>query len=227
MDDLTAYFERYALPAEEKRAKLLKLVGEHRLDLDLDAGTARFNDTVVLPFQVLGTESENTLTWLWAWADEQTEMPEGLLRSSRAMKIWFETKGLGGYASPSIDLNKADGTQLAVVSSEVCMASAYYREHYEGGSILLLLFGVVIDRQPPFTRSELVRALSDLIAQYDFDHRSALTAYFQAKHLPFSSEGSLLSGELASRERLVAAFDERGRVTTINGEPFPPDATPR
>jgi hypothetical protein len=225
MNDLTTYFERYALLAQEKREKLLKLVGEHPVDLDLEAGTARFNDALVLPFQVLGTESENTLTWLWAWADEQTEMPEGLLRSSRAIKIWLETKGLGGYASPSLDLDTADGTQLAVISCEVCMASAYYRDHYEGGSLLLLLFGRGIDRQPPFTRSELVRALSDLAAQYDFDHRGALTAYFQTKHLPFSSEGSMFSGELASRERLVAVFDDRGRVTTINGEAFPPDAS--
>jgi hypothetical protein len=225
MNDLTTYFERYALLALERRAKLLKLVGEHHLDLDMDAGTARFNDTVVLPFQVLGTESENTLTWLWAWADEQTEMQEGLLRSSRAMKIWFEAKGLGAYASPSLDLNKADGTQIAVISCEVCMASAYYRDHFEGGSLLLLLFGGEIDRQSPFTRSDLVRALSDLIAQYDFDHRGALAAYFRAKRLPFSSEENTLSGELASGERLVATFDDLGRITTVNGEAFFPDAS--
>jgi hypothetical protein len=225
MSDFTNYFEQYALPAMEKRAKLLKLVGEHYLDLDLLAGVARFNDTLALPVQILGTESENTLTWLWAWADEQTEMPDGLLRSSRAMKIWFETKGLAAYAAPSLDLNRADGTQLAVISCEVCMASAYYRDHYEGGSLLLLLFGRGIEGQPPFTRSELVRALSDLAAQYDFNHRSALSAYFQAERLSFSSQGTLLSGELASGERVVAACDDRGRITTINGEAFPSDAS--
>ncbi len=218
MSSLIEQFERYALSSREKQEKFLRLVGEHSLELDLDAGIARFTDNHAFAFQVLGTDSENTLSWLWAWADEQSEMPAKLTKASLAMKVWLETKGLQEYAQPSLDLDKADGTILSLIATEVCEAGCFYRDPYEGGAVFLLLYGREIAQQAPFDRRELVRSLDDLIERYDFNHRRALLSYFGASGIAAAETKDAVSADLPSGERLIAEFDDKGRLTSINGE---------
>jgi hypothetical protein len=215
---LTEHFEHCALAGREKQAKFLRLVGEHSLELDLDAGIARFTKHHAFPFQVLGTESENSLSWLWAWADEQTEMPASLVKASQAMKVWLETKGLQEYALPSVDLDRADGTMLSLIATDVCSAGCFYREHYEGGSLFLLLFSSEISAQDPFDRKELVRSLDDLIELYDFNHRNALLSYFRASGIAAAGTAETVSATLPNGETVIAEFDAHGRLTAINGE---------
>lgn len=218
MSSLKEYFERYALVSLEKQARLFSFLGEHILDLDLDAGTARFNDNLVFPFQVLGTESDNSLTWLWAWAEEQTEIPANLLTSARQLRAWGEKEGLQELTLPAVDLDRADGTMLSLIASEVCMASGYYRDPYEGGALFLLLSGVALDDQLVFDRAGLIRQMSDLASRYDLDHRSTLLSYFRTRGITAAEAGDTVSAELANGERLVAIFDAVGQIRTINGE---------
>src|SRR5512147_3313404 len=163
-----SYLERYALLSLEKQDKLESLIGEHLHDLDLDAGTIRF-DTLQCPVQVLGTESDNTLTWLWAWADEQSEIPANLIQSAIQLRIWGAEAGVPELTMPSVDLNKADGHAIAMIASEVCKASCYYRDGYEGGAVFLLIFDKTIDNQPPFDRRRLLARLADLLSRYDLN----------------------------------------------------------
>jgi len=218
MTALKPYFERYALASLEKQARLFSFLGEHIMDLDLDAGTARFSDSLVFPFQALGTESDNSLTWLWAWAEEQTEIPPKLLASALELRAWGEKEGLEELILPAVDLDRADGTMLSLIASEICKASGYYRDPYEGGTLFLLLSGIALDDQLVFDRRGLVRQLADLASSYDFNHRNALLSYFRARAIPATNAGDTISAELVNGERLVAVFDAAGQVRTINGE---------
>jgi hypothetical protein len=219
MSTFTSLFEQYALPAMEKRRKMLRLTEGHLTDLDLEAGSARFGASLTLPLQVLGTESDNSVTWLWAWAEEQTEMPEQVMRSSREMKAWLEQNGLRELALPSLDLGVADGIQLACLATEVCRASAFHRDGYEGGALFLLFFSDQIDRQPGFTLDELIGALLDLGSRYSFDHHRALAAYLRTRARSFVEQPASLHALLATGEQLFAEFDANGSVRTINGTP--------
>ncbi len=90
-NNLQTYLERYALITLEKQDKLESLIGDSMHEIELDAGIIRFND-LQFPLQVLGTESDNTLTWLWAWSDEQTEIPSALMQSAIQLRNWGQTK---------------------------------------------------------------------------------------------------------------------------------------
>jgi len=220
MNSVISYFETFALAALEKQDGLIRRLGEHIADLDLDTGMARFNAERAFPFQLLGTESDNSLTWLWAWADEQPEVSEELLRSARELKAWGAREGVTEFTVPSLDLNRADGTMLSLIASGVSSASGYYRDYYDGGTLFILLFGADGDSRPEFDRAGLIRAMRDLVSRYDFDHRKALLSYFKMKSLPFSDSGDAVNAELAGGDRLVALFDDAGQVMTINGESF-------
>ncbi len=187
--------------------------------LDLDAGKIRFNDNIEITFQVLGTESDNALIWLWAWADEQTEeIPVDLLQASRELRDWGSRKGIQEFTLPSIDLHKADGHVLSMISCALCNASCSFQDVYEGGSAYLLLFDKRIDAQPSFDLSRLSRRFLDLLSRHELSHRKALLSYLRLKKLPLEETGPAIACELDSGERLRAEFDSAGRLTLLNGE---------
>jgi hypothetical protein len=216
---LTEYLEHYALISLEKQDKLELLLGDHTYVLDLDSGKIRFNDNLEFSFQVLGTESDNTLIWLWAWADEQTEeVPVELVQASRELRDWGLHEGVQEFTLPSVDLHRADGHILSMIAIELCRASCYFRDIYEGGSAFLLLYDKLIDAQPFFDLSRLSRRFLDLISRYDVNHRKALLSYFRLRSLSPAVTGSTITCELDSGERLSAEFDNAGRLTQFNGE---------
>ena len=221
MRTLTDYLEQYALIALEKQDKLALLVGEHTYDLDLDAGKIRFNDGIEFPFQFLGTESDNTLSWLWAWADEQTEeVPEDLLRAARQLKDWGAREGLHEFTRPSMDLDRADGHFLSMIAGEICGASCYFRDAYEGGAAFVLLFDKRIEAQPSFDLSRLSRRFLDLITRYELNHRNALLSYLRIKGLSPTEAGGLITGTLDTGESLSVGFDQDGRLQSFNGDTY-------
>jgi hypothetical protein len=219
MNKLTEYLEQYALISLEKQDKLALLLGDYTYVLDLDTGKIRFNDDLEFSYQVLGTESDNSLIWLWAWADEQTdELPVELLRASHELRGWGLREGVQEFTRPSLDLDKADGHVLSMIASEVCRASCYHRDAYEGGSAFLLLYGKLIDAQPLFDLSRLSSRFLDLISRYEINHRNALLSYLRIRGLSIAEQGSTITAELGSGERLSAEFDNAGRLTQLNGE---------
>jgi hypothetical protein len=218
MNKLDEYLEQFALLSFEKQDKLALLLGDYTYDLDLDAGKIRFNDSLEISFQVLGTESDNTLIWLWAWADEQTEeIPVDLHQASRELRDWGLRKGVQEFTLPSVDLHKADGHVLSMIAVELCNASCYFRDAYEGGSAYLLLFDKRIDTQPSFDLSRLSRRFLDVISRYELNHRKTLLSYLRIKKLPLSETGPTITCELDSGERLSAEFDDAGHLTQLNG----------
>lgn len=216
---LMSSLERYALASLEKQDKLEALIGDSLHELDLDAGRLRFN-AFAFPMQVLGTESDNTLTWLWAWADEQTDIPEALLQDSLRLKIWGAQAGVPEFTAPSVDLAAADGHAMALIAAQVSRASCFFADHYEGGAAYLLLSDRIIDEQPPFDRDRLLRRMSDLFSRYELDQRAALRSYLELKEIAFTEGENLINAELDSRERLNAEFDDTGRLVMVNGAVF-------
>jgi hypothetical protein len=219
MNKLTEYLEQYALTSLEKQDKLALLLGDHTYVLDLDTGKIRFNDDIEFSYQVLGTESDNSLIWLWAWADEQTdELPVDLLQASRELRDWGLREGVEEFTHPSVDLHNADGHLISMIASGICRASCYHRDAYEGGSAFLLLYDKLIDAQPFFNLSRLSRCFLDLISRYEINHRNVLLSYLRTRGLSLIEKGSAITSELDTGEQLSAEFDNTGRLTRLNGE---------
>jgi hypothetical protein len=212
----TTLLEQYALLALEKQEHLSLLLGEYSWELDLDRGVIRF-DGMEYPFQALGTESDNTLTWLWAWANEQTEIPDELLRSARELQAWGEREGIEEFTLPAVDLDRADGHMISMIASMISGASCHFRSPYEGGAAYLLITGREIDAQPAFDLTRLMHRFTDLISLYEVNHHNALTSYLAAKEIPFSELVGLVTARLASGEVLSVEFDETGRALSLNG----------
>jgi hypothetical protein len=220
MSNLISFLEQFALLSLEKQERFSRLVGEHSMELDLDAGVIRLSGGFEFPFQVLGTESHNTVTWLWAWADEQAEVPPALLRASLEMRAWGAKESIAECITASVDLDNADGNLFSIIASQVCRASCYYQDSYDGGALFLLLYGVSLDRQPALDEAGLFRQCLRLVTMHDMNHRNALLAYLRIKQIDYQEQAERITARLESGESILAEFDAAGRFVALNGRPL-------
>jgi hypothetical protein len=220
MKTFTDYLEKYALFSLEKQDKLARIIGENMHELDLDAGVIRFSRDLAFPFQVLGTESDNTLSWLWAWAEEQTEIPDNLIQMSLQLRDWGVREGIREFTMPSFDLDRADGNSIAMISTQITMANSYFRDGYEGGAVYLLIFDKSIEHESSFDRAGLFRHLTDLLPRYELNQQKVLLSYLEMKGLSPAAKGTSVTCDLETGERVNAEFDEAGNLKEWNGEPI-------
>jgi hypothetical protein len=75
-DDL---FAQHVATAMARQVALADLIGERNWSVDLSAGHATFGDDLRFAIQLLGTESQGDGTWLWAWANAESNLPPALL----------------------------------------------------------------------------------------------------------------------------------------------------
>ena len=220
MSRIKEYFEQYALVSLEKQEKFDRLVGEHFAEFDIDAGILKIDHELALPFQVLGTQSDNTLTWLWAWSEEHADVQPDLTTAATQLKEWGLENGIEEFCVPEVDIERADGMMISLIAAEVCKASCYYRDSYEGGAVFVLLSGAGIDRQPPFELSGFLRSFTDLASRYDLNHRNVVRSYLRMKGLPLVEDGAMIIGKLESGEEIRMEFDGSGGILSLNGGAF-------
>lgn len=220
MSTVNEYFEQFAMVSLEKQAKFDRLTGEHFAEFDIDAGILRIDNELAFPFQVLGTQSDNTLTWLWAWSEEHADVQPDLLTAAMKLKEWGLKNGIEEFYIPEVDIQRADGMMISLIAAEVGKASCFYRDAYEGGAVFVLLSGTGIDRQPDFELSGFLRSFANIVSLYDFNHRNALLSYLRIKGLPFVEDSAMITGRLGSGEEIRMAFSSSGGIMSLNEESF-------
>lgn len=217
MDDLMI---RYGAIAWEKQLFLSEQLGENppSWQFTMSDGKLRFEDKFAFDIQLLGTESEATQTFLWAWSNDASNIPDALLTAANELKKKLADDEIFTNADPFPTNEQTNGHRLAMIASTVLGANAYYRGPYEGGALYMLIFD---DAFPQDTRKPIQRIATGF-AQFIqsvqiFDHKQALRYYAQAHQLNISTseEGKHLILEQADGERLQASFDVQNRLTQI------------
>ena len=146
---------------------------------DVPTGTLSFGTTHRWHAQILGTESHETNTWLWAWANTGSNLPFALIQASLQMKQLGEQQQIPELTEPQIPLtDEINGHVLSMIASGVCDADAYYRGPYDGGAAFLLIKDAKFppSKEPPLAR--LAHFFPQAISAFSIpDHRLALTSY--------------------------------------------------
>jgi hypothetical protein len=93
---------------------------------------------IVFAAQLLGTVAYNDSTWLWSWANEASQIPVAFTQAARRLR---DSNPGVEWTTPqfALDLDHADEHRLAMVSSGLLAADAFYRGPYTGGAAFFLL----------------------------------------------------------------------------------------
>lgn len=219
-----AFFTRWSWHAGisfGKQLALGDLISGHPWRVDLGAGWIRFGNDYQFPIQIIGTESEISHTWLWAWANEQLI---GQLEALDAIQLLDCVNHLRDYGAdgavaalitPELALDEIDGHMLAMLATGVCRADAYYRGPYEGGSAYFLLTNTALqDVQADLARVATV--INQVISLYPVEHSIMIGAYLEYQGFVVQDLGFKW---VATRDEddaiMTVLFDEQGRMASL------------
>lgn len=202
----------------ENQQALHEFLGEHDWGFSMDDGTLSFADgsgreIASCPVQILGSQSDYDGTWLWGWANEQSGIPDGLLRAIGQVRAMAEEEGNELFLDPSPIETEGDnsGPELAIISAGAAGLFTYYACRYDGGCLFVGLDsapeGVHVGRDAP----RAARVMQAGISALDFDHRRAAIAYLGE---PTSRDGGSLAWTLGP-STLEVDFDPMGRIAEL------------
>src|SRR5258707_74309 len=159
-------FDQHGALAYEKQRHLADVVGDRSWRFDLSTGLLTFDD-LRLPIQMLGTVSESSDTWLWAWANLASNIPNRLLEACTALQaIGRELKVLE-LTEPELYVERySRGHLLAMVATGLLEGAAYYRGPYDGGAAFFLIPKLPGDNRSPaeLPNLQLTSVFTDFIS---------------------------------------------------------------
>ncbi|MDQ3813354.1 MAG: hypothetical protein M3347_05330, partial [Armatimonadota bacterium] len=115
MSTLKDLLSRHIASSLFKQHTLGRFLGEHNWSISLSGGVVDFGKGRVYPIQLIGTESELSGTWLWAWANTESSIPEQLLVCARQLRDFGEEEGIEELTQAELDSARVDGHLLAMV----------------------------------------------------------------------------------------------------------------
>lgn len=200
----------------DKQIQLADLISELPWHFDTATGLLSFGPRQHWQSQLLGTVSQASNTWLWAWANTASNIPAHLLIASFALKAYGEQHGIPELTTPQLPLDQIDGHTLALLASGICEANAYYRCPYEGGALFVLIMDETFPKctDPPLQR--IATVFPQAIASLEIpDHQLALRGYLDSYGLAHEVVGNQIVVKEGGEPVLTATFDEQNRLTNL------------
>ena len=214
--DLTQLITKYGAASWDKQMCLSDAIGDGDWQLSMSAGQITFGGTQSYPVQVLGSEADAGGTWLWAWANTESNLPPALLQAAAQMRTFGEQQRVAEFVAPALNLEDADGHKLSLIACGLCGADAYYRGPYAGGAVFLLLTAPTLRRFADDTPLRFIRIFTEFISAFPCDHRQALTAYAAYKGFTVRAEAGADVITLPAGAEVRAEFDALGRLANLS-----------
>lgn len=207
---------RYAMIGFERQLAIIDRLGDDpEWSLSPKEGRATF-DGAPYSLQLLGTRSAETNTWLWAWANEAADVPSKALEAVRKVRNVGRKRSIGELAVESLPLDNFDfdAHTLALIATSVADLPAYFRFPYEGGALFAALevpdFSLGPARIP-----RIARVIAEATSRFDIDHRTALTAYVEARGGRVTGDRRAPRAVWPDGQALNVEFDENDQLTQL------------
>ncbi|WP_433056893.1 DUF6882 domain-containing protein [Dactylosporangium sp. CS-033363] len=210
-------FAQHVATGMARQLALADLLGDRDWQLDLTTGQATFGTDLTFGVQLLGTESEAAQTWLWAWANEASNIPPALLHLTTWLREYGAEDRVDTFTEPSFPLSVADGHKLALVASSLT-GRPYYRGPYDGGAVFFHLENTPPEVTAPVRPERALTVLQQVISAFPVDHRVTASSFFTQQGWQLTeSPDALEARDPGSNTVLTIAYDDLGRITDIAG----------
>ncbi|GAB3842523.1 DUF6882 domain-containing protein [Hymenobacter jeollabukensis] len=208
--------ERYGVLAYDKQNDLFEVIGENSWSFDMAAGAISFGPALVFPVQILGTFSHASQSWLWAWANTQSGIPERLLAQARQLKTYGEQQEIDLLKHDAVDAEEDDLHLIGSIAAGMFDASGYYLADYGQGVMLVTVQSEQIDRLRTNDLPRLLHAFPQAISLYELRHRPAFISYATLKGYTVTEAADSVTASSAAGT-LTATFDDLGRLSNLTG----------
>lgn len=217
-------FDRHAVASFDKQAFFEELIGgpDVAWNLDLPEGVVRFESGLAFPGQLLGTEMGDT--WRWAWAAaEDSEIPDSLLGSARALRKLGEAMGIEELTRPELSVLEVNGTLASLLAVGMLGANAYARGAFDGGAVYALVASPRFPANVVDPLSRVSEIFPRAARELAFNHRRGFLTYLEHYSLAYRQDESrpeALVYEVNGHDGeagVTATFSHLGRLTAFQG----------
>lgn len=209
-------FEQYAGIGFEKQYSLAEVIGDNDWNLDMDEGMISFGN-IKMSVQVLGTYSNHSATWLWAWANEASNIPAKLLGQAKELKKMGEEYNIEFLTKEEYKIEPTDVHALGIIASGKFGSSAYYAGDFGDGIALVTLDSPLIDEVEYNEQARILDVFPQVISIFGINHKRALKNYLVAKEYATEETEDLIKAT-KNNNTIIATFDDNNRLIKLNGE---------
>lgn len=206
--------ERYVAMAYDKQESMEEVLKGTAWNIDLAAGTISFGQERVFPMQVLGSFNKLANTWLWAWENTKSPIPEAMMQQARQLRAYGEQHGLQLFTVGRYDATVRDTLFLGSIALGMFGSSAYYLTDYGNGMLLLTMESEEIDQLPKIDLDRIVRIFTQVTTSYEVRPRPALLHYLAQKGYAAVETANNITAEVDAGT-IVAAFSNQGSLTEL------------
>jgi hypothetical protein len=200
----------------EKQDALSDFLGEHSWWLDLQVGTIDFGSGRVFPVQVIGTESKESGTWLWSWANQPGRIPYALQTAALRLRDFGQANDVAEFTAPELEAGAYDTHVIGATACGVADADAYYLAKYEHGAALLLLQSPALAALLEPSALHMMTIFSSTISAWELeDHRRSFVAYARAKGCTIRESHGCVEITDPTGTPLAADFDDHNRLVAM------------
>lgn len=216
MSTFQDHFADHAASSLARQMALVDVLGERPWGIDIQQGRLRFGDDLEYRVQLLGTHAFESGTWLWVWANAQSNLPPPLLETALRIRQLGEVQNVEAFTQASLPLGDITDHMIAMTCSGLEGGRCYYRAPYEGGALFVLLDDVPVEVLAPVSLPRAATVLMEVVAQFDVDHRRMATSFLRQQGLRVASSATAgLRAERAGEGHIEVSFDELGRMSNV------------
>lgn len=209
--------EEHAGAAFERQYSLSEVVGSNNWQIDMGTGLISFGDNLNFPMQILGSYAFDSGTWLWAWANEASNIPNELLTEANALKQLGEEYNIEFLTMPEYKMEATDVHSLGIIASGKFGSSAYYAGNYGSGILLVTVKSPQIDNIEYNEQARILTVIPELVSIFTVNHKRTIENYLLAKGYIITEKENCISANKGNNT-ITTEFDEKGRLAKINGE---------
>ncbi|MBE6889203.1 MAG: hypothetical protein E7485_04235 [Ruminococcaceae bacterium] len=197
----------YSIACQNKMGELV--IGDNGWNVDIKGGTIRFGERV-FKSGVLGSESHESGTWLWGWANTEGGLPEIASAPSRRAKKLLPN--VAEFINGKFMLDELHtGHNLAMVCCGISEdAMCYYRCPYNGGAAFVTVSGLPEEVFSPLPIQEFVNQYMQIVSSLYCDHRLLAAGFLFQNGNDFQIERDSIAAKF---ENITLRFD----FETIDG----------
>ena len=211
--------EQYIGLAFEKQMDLEDIIYGKPWQIDMAKQQLVFGDDLYCSFQLLGTFSHSSETWLWAWGNEQSQLPKNIIEQSLELKKIGEKNNIELLKFPKFDATEDDLHLFGIIASGMFNSSGYYVADYGQGTLVLTFNNEDIEQihKKNDTHNRVASVIPQLIANYDVNHYAAIKHYLLAKNYQITFDDGLKLIATKGENQISAEFDNSSRLIGLKG----------
>ena len=211
--------EQYIGLAFEKQMDLEDIIYGKPWQIDMAKQQLVFGDDLYCSFQLLGTFSHSSETWLWAWGNEQSQLPKNIIEQSLELKKIGKKNNIELLKFPKFDATEDDLHLFGIIASGMFNSSGYYVADYGQGTLVLTFNNEDIEQihKKNDTHNRVASVIPQLIANYDVNHYAAIKHYLLAKNYQITFDDGLKLIATKGENQISAEFDNSSRLIGLKG----------